>query len=195
MANLYSTYTRTIPAGGFFQYSIGQFKFLRVLESTQVNLEDISIAFPSGQYGFIAAGIAVELSADDPYFQLVNNTAGDIALTIGISTGRILDDRFTAVNTIAVKDVGSVLDDIDATSIASGAVATIAANTSLRDIGISNHSVSSALYARSGANGGVALAGGIIIPPNGTVFINNTAAIYVHNTSGGAISYSYMGSE
>jgi hypothetical protein len=113
-------------------------RYVRIL--TWGSTTPLQISFDGATFKSIAAGMAIKLPDTDEPFTMVyvlNNTGSDVLLEMGISTGEIIDSRFTSSGTITTKTPGVVsANGYDVLPIAAAATIIAATFTARRSISI-----------------------------------------------------------
>lgn len=183
----YQEMTYTIPAGNR-QEVFQVFNYFRVISQTASS----TLAIRLGQNGietpFTGQGIGIQCEDVFSRITLINNGASALTITLGLAYGSISDDRLNVSGTVSTSPVApatfSTSADVSVSATATTQV--LAANTSRKEAFISNRAANGTVV-RVGDSGSGA-ADGIELASGGTLILSTTAAIYVFNPTGAAIT-------
>lgn len=194
----YRTHPVTVPAGKTVDFFPGNFRYIRVLESTQSELEDVSLSIGNTLFGYMAAGISFRLSDNVSKLTWRNNSGASVTMIIGVSSEEISDDRLLVTGVLNVKEVGDVLTgDTGGLTLPDTATVQIVGDTDQLAIIVSNHDEIGEFYVADsdGSTPGTAQRKGVRVNPGNSLSISNVAAVWIHNVSGATVSYGFMRSK
>jgi hypothetical protein len=162
--------------------------FLRILAISTTS----GVQFRFGDKGtptdVIGAGIGYELPQAVNRVDIINNSGGDLTITVIAAIGKVYDDRLNVSGdlTIATPTQIDTIDDV--TLGAASATLIAAANTGRVELLITNMTGG---VIRIG-DSGVGAASGVRIADGASIILNTTAAVYGYSVAGGDVSVSVI---
>lgn len=195
----YRTFQTSIPAGTVSEsFAMGEFRFIRILQTNQTALSGLKISMDNGPFSFIDGGLSIRLAAnvgDVRTIKFQNVSGAPIVIYVAISDSYIDDSRATFGGSIGVSlTTNDVQDGGGVLSLAANGTVEITPITGQRTRTISNHS-GLTLYVRGedGVTPGTGERGGIQVPAGGFVSIDTNDSLWVHNTNASACEYGTLG--
>jgi len=198
--NPYREFTLTIAAGTRAEPIYYNFSYFRVLTLSGTGLA-VNFSGSGQDTAVIGAGIGIELPVAVEFVSLINTSGASLTVTIGLSMGRIFDDRLsvsgsvTVTNTIStplnVTDAGATLLNGSDVTIATVSQAQISGSstTAKKKVFINNPVGNPTI--RIGATGVTATTGFALLGGQ-SIELNTQAAVFGFNPSGASITINYM---
>jgi hypothetical protein len=188
----------TIPAGGRDRANI-DFRYFRL-----ITLSGSGLRCRFGQSGsftsIVGAGIGIELPQAVSLAEFENSSGAAISFTIGVSMGRINDDRLNTVGSITissspsspvyVKNTGSFLITVADASVPAGSLLSlITGNSIFRKVILSNPITSAGEVRIGGSSTSAPTATqGIILRAGETIELENSGTVQCFNPNAVAVN-------
>ena len=188
MIQHYQTYTITIAAGA--QYRLEYWaRFLTLLSLSSGSAVDVLIG--GGRKASLDKGVSIELPEKEVFSYLIfyNDTEAAITLKIGLSMGRVYDNRVVVSGTIPVNPAGDIIETPAAIAAVAATPGYIEADSDQWEIIIQNTGNYDLYIGDEYVDESTKR--GILLQPGDNLILATSARVY-YEASGGNTTISYL---